>query len=160
MTRNYYIGVFFLCFFTWVILVDNAIIPGPNDMRNDPGTYTRYRIKKWSQGGKLDLVPDEILVYAIVHEREQIYYIESRPHFIAALDNLPAGTPVQIRYVRSFPKYWKRQLYDLRVGGGSAVSYSRFYLVEKQREIWKITGIAAGVFVLLAIVGMVSKKRT
>lgn len=33
-------------------------------------------------------------------------------------------------------------------------------MIEKQREIWKFTGIMAGVFVGLAVLGLINKPRS
>ncbi|VGO21394.1 hypothetical protein SCARR_03467 [Pontiella sulfatireligans] len=34
------------------------------------------------------------------------------------------------------------------------------HMIEKQREIWKFTGIMAGVFVGLAVLGLINKPRS
>ncbi len=158
MSRQYIIGMFFLCFFAWVILVDNAVLPSNAQLRQDVGQYSHYRIKKWSRG-KLDFVSDQLLVYAVVENREQLYYMEYQPHFEATLNAMPEYTPVQMRYVRRFPKFWKRELYDMRIEGRSTMSYSAYYLLQKQKDIWKITGILVGIFLFLAALGFINKPR-
>lgn len=159
MQKQYFITMFFLCFFVWAIVVDNAVLPPLDDLKQDVGSYTRYRVKEWSKGKKLNIVSDELLVYAIVDNREQLYYIERSPHFESTLKYLPEATHVQMRYVRRFPKFWKRHLYDLRSNGITVMSYSPGYLIQKQKEIWKFTGIMVGVYVFLAILGIINKPR-
>ena len=159
MRRQYFITMFCLCLFVWAIVVDNAILPSLDALKQDVGTYTRYRVKEWSKGRKWDFVSDELLVYSIVKNREQLYYIERSPHFESTLKYLPEGTPVQLRYVRSFPKFWKRHLYDLRSNGVTIMSYSPGYLIEKQKDIWKVTGIMAGVYLILVVLGIINKPR-
>lgn len=159
MRRQYFITMFCLCLFVWAIVVDNAVLPSMNALQQDVGSYTRFRVKEWSKGRKLDFVSDELLVYAIVKNREQLYYIEHSPHFESTLNYLPEGTAVQLRYVRSFPKFWKRHLYDLRSSGISIMSYSPGYLIQKQKEIWKFTGIMAGVYLILVVLGIINKPR-
>lgn len=159
MKRQYMFVMFMLCFFVWAMVVDNMVLPSPNGCRQDVGVYTRYRVKKWTKGRKLELLTDELLVYAIVKDRERLYYIEYKPHFEAALKGLEQGTPVQLRAVNRFPKFWKRSLYDLRVDGVSALRYSQFQLDTKQKQIWKFSGIMAGIFAFLAVLGMINKPR-
>ena len=159
MRRQYFITMFCLCLFVWAIVVDNAVLPSMDALHQDVGSYTRYRVKEWSKGRKWDIVSDELLVYAIVKNREQLYYIERFPHFESTLKYLPEGTPVQLRYVRSFPKFWKRHLYDMRSSGISIMSYSPAYLIQKQKEIWKVTGIMGGVYLILVILGFINKPR-
>ena len=113
-------------------------------LRQDVGAYTRCRVKKWQTGRKFDIIPDELMIYAIVKNREQLYYMEYKSYFKSTLDKVPEGTPVQLRYVRRFPKFWKRHLYDLRKGGIPIIRYSAAQLVQKQEEIWKFTGIMGG----------------
>lgn len=158
MTKRYYISMFFLCFFVWVILVDNAVLPSQDSLKQDVGVYTRYRIKDWSRG-KLDVVSDELLIYAVVKDREQLYYMEYKPHYEASLMRVPEETPVQLRYVHRFPKFWKRHLYDLRINGQSALSYSSYHLQQRQKEIWKITGVIGAVYMFLIVLGMINKPR-
>jgi len=157
--RKYLFSMFILCLFVWAVVVDNAILPSENQLRQDVGSYTRYRVKKWQKGGKLDIIQNELMVYAIVKNREQLYYMEHKSYFENSLKNLPEGTPVQLRYVRRFPKIWKRHLYDLREGGIPIIRYSAAQLHQKQREIWKFSGIMAGVFLILAVVGKIGHPR-
>ncbi|MCK5676595.1 MAG: hypothetical protein KAH99_06225, partial [Verrucomicrobia bacterium] len=151
--KKYVLSIFILCFFVWGVVVDNVVLPSGNQLRQDVGSYTRYRVKKWQKGSKLDVIQDELMVYAIVKNREQLYYMEHKTYFENTLKSLPEGTPVQLRYVRRFPKLWKRHLYDLREGGIPIIRYSAYQLKEKQKEIWKFTGIMAGIFLALAGVG-------
>ena len=157
--RKYLLSMFILCFFVWGVVVDNVVIPAGDQLRQDVGSYTRYRVKKWQKGGKLDVIQNELLIYAIVKNREQLYYMEHKSYFENSLKNLPAGTPVQMRYVRRFPKFWKRHIYDLREGGIPIVRYSAAQLHQKQQEIWKFTGIMGGIFLALAVVGMIGRPR-
>ena len=157
--RKYLLSMFVLCFFVWGVVVDNVVLPSEDQLHQDVGSYTRYRVKKWQKGGKLDVIPNELLIYAIVKNREQLYYMEHKSYFENSLKNLPAGTPVQMRYVRRFPKFWKRHIYDLREGGIPIVRYSAAQLFQKQREIWKFTGIMGGIFLVLAAVGMIGQPR-
>jgi len=157
--RKYLLSMFILCFFVWGVVVDNMVLPSEDQLHQDVGSYTRYRVKKWDKGGKLDVIPNELLIYAIVKNREQLYYMEHKSYFENSLKNLPAGTPVQLRYVRRFPKFWKRHIYDLREGGIPIVRYSAAQLFQKQREIWKFTGIMGGIFLVLGAVGMIGQPR-
>jgi len=157
--RKYLLNMFILCFCVWTVVVDNAVLPGGNQLKQDVGTYTRYRVKIWNKGGRLDVIDNELLVYAIVKNREQLYYMEHKSYFENTLKNLPAGTPVQLRYARRFPKFWKRHLYDLREGGIPVVRYSAAQLFQKQRAIWKFTGIMGGVYLVLVALGLVNRSR-
>lgn len=159
MRAKYYIIMFALCLFVWTILVDNVILPDKDHLRQDVGAYTRYRIKHWNKGGKLDFVQDELLIYAIVDNREQLYYMDYQPYFEATLKSMPQYMPVQMRYVYRWPKFWKRQLYDIRTEGRSIITFSSYYLVQKQREIWKITGIMGGIYLILVVLGLLNKPR-
>lgn len=157
MGAKYYIVMFALTLFVWTILVDNVVLPDKNHLKQDVGAYTRYRVKKWQKGSKLDLVQDELLIYAVVDNREQLYYMEYQPYFETTLKGMPEYMPVQMRYVNSFPKFWKRQVYDIRTEGRSLMSFSSYYLVQKQKEIWKITGIMGGIYGVLVLLGLLNK---
>jgi len=157
--KKYLLNMFILCFCVWAVVVDNAIIPGENQLKQDVGSYTRYRVKKWAKGGKLDVIEDELLVYAIVKNREQLYYMEHKSYFENTLKNLPQGTSVQLRSARRFPKFWKRHLYDMREGGIPVIRYSAGQLIQKQRAIWKFTGIMGGVYLVLVALGFINKSR-
>jgi len=157
--KKYLLGMFILCLFVWAVVVDNMILPSEGQLRQDVGAYTRYRVKKWQKGGKLDIISDELMIYAVVKNREQLYYMEHKSYFENSLKNLPSGTPVQLRYVRRFPKIWKRHIYDLREAGIPIIRYSAAQLHQKQKEIWKFTGIMAGIFLALAVVGWIGKPR-
>ena len=157
--KKYLLGMFILCFFVWGVVVDNVLLPSEKQLRQDVGVYTRHRVKKWQKGGKLDIIQNELMIYAVVKNREQLYYMEHKTYFENSLKNLPEGTPVQLRYVRRFPKFWKRHIYDLREGGIPIIRYSAYQLEEKQKEIWKFTGIMAGVFLALAVVGWIGHPR-
>ena len=159
MRKQYMFGMFMLCFFVWVMVVDNVVLPSSAECKQDVGVYTRYRIKKWNNNTQLDLLTDELLIYAIIKNREQLYYLDYKPQFEIALKNLPEGTPVQLRYVNRFPKVWKRTLYDLRVGGVPALPYSTYSLKEKQEKIWKFTGAMAGIYAFLLVLGLINKPR-
>lgn len=157
MTRQYLFMMFLLCFCVWAVVVDNLILPGGTELKQDVGQFTRYRVKKWTQGKKVEFLKDELMVYAVVKNREQIYYIDYKPQFEATLKQLPKGTPLQLRYVNRVPKFWKRHLYDLRSSGTSVLSYSPAYLITHQREIWKFTGIMAGIYLFLIVIGFIKK---
>jgi hypothetical protein len=157
MKKQYMVTVFLLCFLVWAVVIDNAVLPSLKSLKQDVGTYTRYRVKKWDKGGKLDLLKDELLVYAVVKNREQLYYMDYKPHFEQTLKSLAPGTPLQLRYANRFPKFWKRHLYDLRNSGIPVLGYSPGHMITKQKEIWKFTGIMAGAFLFLAVLGFVNK---
>ncbi len=157
--KKYLLNMFILCFCVWAVVVDNAILPGENQLKQDVGSYTRYRVKKWTKGSKLDVIEDELLVYAVVKNREQLYYMEHKSYFENTLKNLPPGTAVQLRYARRFPKFWKRHLYDMREGGIPIVRYSAAQLFQKQRAIWKFTGIMGGVYLVLVALGFINRSR-
>ncbi len=159
MKLQYICGMFVLCFFAWAVVVDNAIIPANDALRQDVGGYSRYRVKQWGNGGKLDVLSDELLVYAIVKNREQLYYMEYNPYLENSLKTLAPGTSVQLRYSRSFPKFWKRTLYDLRIGGVSSLRLSGAQLAAKQKEVWKFTGIMGGIFLFLSVIGLFNKPK-
>ena len=99
------------------------------------------------------------MIYVIVKNREQLYYMEHKSYFENTLKNLPAGTPVQVRYKRGFPKIWKRHLYSLNDNGIPIVRYSAAQIFKKQREIWKFTGIMGGVYLILVVLGLINKPR-
>jgi hypothetical protein len=157
--RKYLLGMFILCFFAWGVVVDNLILPADDQLKQDVGGYTRFRIKKWETGKKYDIIKDEILVYAIVKNREQLYYMDHKSYFENTLRNLPEGSLVQLRYVRRLPKFWKRQLYDLRQGGIPIIRYSTAQLDQEQEKIWEFTAIMGGVFLALAVVGWIGRPR-
>jgi hypothetical protein len=157
--KKYLFSMFILCFFVWGVVVDNLIIPGEDKLRQDVGVYTRYRVKHWQKGTKLDLIKDELMIYAIVKNREQLYYMDYKTWFENALKSQPEGSPVQMRYVRRFPKFWRRQMYDLREGGIPIIRYSPTQLRQKQQDVWKFTAIMSGVFLILAVLGWVGRPR-
>ena len=64
--KKYLLGMFVLCFCIWAVVVDNLFLPSEGKLRQDVGVYTRYRVKKWQQGGKLDIIDDELMIYAVV----------------------------------------------------------------------------------------------
>ena len=159
MSKKYGFGMFILCFFVWAVVVDNVLLPGDDRLRQDNGAYTRYRVKKWDQGGKLDIIPDELLIYVIVKNREQLYYMEYKSYFEETLKNLPEGTPVQVRYNKSFPKVWKKHVYSLNESGIPILRYSAAQMLQKQQLIWKFTGIMGGIYLILLILGFINKPR-
>jgi hypothetical protein len=159
MKKQYMFGMFMLCFFVWIMVVDNVLLPSSEQCRQDVGVYTRYRVKSWAEADKLELLTDELLIYAIVKNREQLYYMDYKPQFETALKNMPEGTPLQLRYVRRFPKFWKRSLYDVRINGVSHLMYSAYALKEKQQAIWNFTGIMAGIYAFLILLGLINKPR-
>lgn len=157
--KKYLLGMFLLCFGVWAVVVDNLVLPSKDHLRQDVGTYTRYKVKEWQRGGKLDVLQNELMIYAVVKNREQLYYMEYKSYFENNLKRIPAGTPVQLRYVRRFPKFWKRHMYEMRQGGIPLVSYPTAVMHQKQQEIWKFTGIMVGVYLILAAVGFVGRPR-
>jgi hypothetical protein len=159
MGAKYYIVMFVLCLFVWAILIDNLILPDKNRLKQDNGAYTRYRVKEWNKGRKLDVIQNELMIYAVVDNREQLYYMDYQTYFEAALKSMPEYMPIQLRYVYSLPKFWKRQLYDIRTEGRSIMTYSSYYMEEKQKENWKMTGIMGGIYAILVVLGLVSKRR-
>jgi hypothetical protein len=159
MTKQYMFGMFILCFCVWTVVVDNVFLPSDTNLPQDVGAYTRYRVKKWTKGSKLDVINDELLIYVIVKNREQLYYMEHKSYFENTLKYLPAGTPVQVRYKRGFPKIWKRHLYSMRENGIPIIRYSAAQIHQKQREIWKFTGIMGGVYLVFVVLGLINKPR-
>ncbi|MEE9369801.1 MAG: hypothetical protein V3V05_13215 [Pontiella sp.] len=157
MDRKTIFMKFLLCFCVWGVAVDNVILPKLTALKQDVGQYTRYRVKKWDKSNKFEVLENELMVYAIVKNREQLYYMNYKPHFEATLKSLSPGTPLQLRYDMQFPKFWKRHLYDLRSFGISILSYSPAYMILHQREIWKFTGIMGGVFLFLVALGLIKK---
>jgi hypothetical protein len=157
--KKYLFGMFLLCFFVWAVVVDNLVIPSEAHLRQDVGQYTRYRVKNWQKGSKLDVIENELMIYAIVKNREQLYYMDYKNYFENTLKKLPEGAPVQMRYVRRFPKFWKRQLYEIRQQGIPFIRYSTTVLNQKQKDIWKFSGIMAGVYLVLAAIGWVGRPR-
>ena len=64
-----------------------------------------------------------------------------------------------MHYAQSFPKFWKKELYELRVDGVPAIRYSSAQLRLKQKEVYKISGIFGGIFLILSLLGAVTKPR-
>lgn len=159
MKKQYMFIMFILCFCVWAVVVDNLVLPKTERLKQDIGQYSRYRVKKWTSNDKLDFIEDELLIYVIVKNREQCYYMDHRNSFESYLKRLPAGTPVQMGHVNRFPKFWKRHLYDLRIGGISKMGYSPVQRIEKQRSIWKFTGIMGGVYLILVVLGLINKPQ-
>jgi len=158
--RGHYIFIMFvLCLLTWAVVVDNAVLPDMNKLKQDVGQFSRYRVRKWGNGGKFDFVNDQLLVYAVVDDRERLYYMDYKPYFEFTLKGLDPGTPIQLRHTQRFPKVWKKMLYDLRIGGISTLRYSPAQLAEKQTEIWKFSAIMGGAFLVLAILGLIGRKK-
>jgi hypothetical protein len=155
--KEYSFGMFILCFLIWGFVVDQAVLPGNKDMRQNTGTYTRYRVRKLSQGGKLGFLEDQLMIYAVVKNRERIYYMEYMPGFESALKRLPKGTPISILWARRFPKVWKNHIYEIQESRRPILRYSSFHLQEKQAEIWKFTGVIGGVFLILMVLGLINK---
>jgi len=159
MKKQYVAVVFLLCFFVWAVVIDHAVLPSTNNLRERTGTYSRYTVKEWSQGGKFNLLKDQILIYAHVKDHEEFYYLDYTPYFEQALRNIQPGTRIQLRYAQRFPKVWKKQLYDVKVDGRSVMWFNPAQLKEKQKFVWKFSGIMAGAFALLAVLGMINKPR-
>jgi hypothetical protein len=159
MSRQYKMGMFILCFCIWAVVVDNVVIPSDDLLRQDNGAFTRYRVKKWQKGGKFDIIKDELMIYVISQNREKLYYMEYKPHFEATLKNMPEGSSVQVRYSMGFPKVWKKHVYSLNNGGIPIMRYSSTVLLQKQRDIWKFTGIMGGIYLGLLVLGWISKPR-
>jgi hypothetical protein len=159
MTKQYVLGLFIVFFITWAFVVDNLVLPSFGQMKSDAGVYTRYRVKQWNKPGKSGPLEDELLIYAVVKNRENLYYIDKRLGFEERLKGLEEGTAIQLGYVSRFPKPWKRKLYDLRVGGSSLIGYGPQQLKEKQKEIWKFTGIMGGAYFVVLFVGLIKKPR-
>lgn len=159
MSGRYIFGTFVLCLSVWAVVVDNMIIPPMDALKQDVGVYSRYRVKEWNKGKKVDIIKDELLIYAYVKDREQLYYMEYKPHFESTLKSMEKGMPIQLRYAQRFPKVWKRHLYDLRQEGIPVLRYSPGELILKQKFIWKLTGIAGGIYLFLLLVGFISKPK-
>ncbi|HEY5654014.1 MAG TPA: hypothetical protein VIR63_06575 [Pontiella sp.] len=159
MRKQYLITMFVLCFGVWAVVVDNAFLPSMKELKQDVGEYSRYRVKKWTKGKKIDLLQDEILVYAYVDNREKLYYMEYTPHFEATLKVFEERDPIQLRYAKRFPKVWKKHLYDLRQNGVSMLCYSPAQLMQKQKFINKFSAIVGGIFIFLAVISLINKPR-
>ena len=159
MGKRYRVSMFILCFFIWAVLVDNVVLPTDATLRQNNGAFTRYRVKKWDKGGKLDFIKDELLIYAIVNNRERHYYMEYKPYFENTLKNLPEGSPIQVRYKNGFPKVWKKSVYSLNQNGIPFMSYSAAQKLQKQRATWKLTGIMAGIYAGLLVLGFINKPK-
>jgi len=160
--KKYMFMMFMLCFFVWAVVVDNAVLSGTDRLPQDNGTYTRYKVNRWNSkilDGRYKILRDQLLVYAIVDNREQLYYIDYKTYFENTLKNLPEGSSVQLRYKRGFPKIWKRHVYEIRSGGLPVMGYSGAVLIERQKEIWKFTGIMGGIYLVLVALGFVGKPR-
>jgi hypothetical protein len=157
--REYIFLMFALCFGVWAIVVDVLIIPPTNSLLSDRGQFSRYRVKEWKGDGKIDILKDKILVYAYIKGNEKFYYIDRTGYFEAALKNIEQGATVELRYSKSFPKVWQRSLQEVRVDGVPVLRYSGAYLIEKQKFIWKFSGIMIGMFLLLSALGSINKPR-
>ncbi|MDH3982142.1 MAG: hypothetical protein OES84_04495 [Kiritimatiellaceae bacterium] len=159
MKSQYLIGMFVLCFCVWTVVVDNVVLPSMDGLAQDVGLYSRYRVKEWNKGKKIDLLKNELLVYAYVKDREQLYYMEYTPQFEATLRNLPQGAAVQLRHAKRFPKIWKRHLYDLRQEGIPIMRYSPTQLMQKQKFIWKFSAVVGGIYLFLVVLGLMNKPK-
>jgi hypothetical protein len=159
MKKEYMFGTFMLCFCVWVVVVDQVVLPKEGQLHQEVGEYSRYRVRSWSKDGKIDILKDQLLVYAVVKNRERLYYMDYKPYFESSLKRLPKGTHVQLRFDRRFPKIWKKHLYELRANGVPVARYSAAQLYQKQREIWKFTGIMGGVYLAFVVLGLINKPR-
>ncbi len=160
MKRQYIFTMFLLCFFVWAVVVDNVIIPKPSELRELNGTFSRYRAKEWTgEIGKVDLLEDELMVYGRIRDREQLFYIKHYPAFKANLDTLTPGDSVKFRYAKRFPKFWKKELYEMHASGYPILRYSSGLLSQKQRDIFKFSGIMTGIFVFLSLLSFINKPR-
>lgn len=160
MKRQYMFTMFLLCFFVWSVVVDNVMIPKMDQLQRKQGTFSRYRVKEWGgEIGKVDLLKSELLVYGHIRDREQLYYIEYKPHFKAILDSLSPGTTIEMHYTKGFPKFWKKVLYDFRVDGYSVIRYSPIQLKQKQKAVLKFTGIMVGIYAFLVVLGLINQPR-
>ena len=124
MSKSYLFNMFILCFCIWAVVVDNVLLPDEKQLKQDIGQFSRYRVKEWNKGRKLDIIDNELLIYVVVKNREQLYYMEHKLNYEAALNYLAPGAPLQVRYNRGFPKFWKRHVYSIRQNGLPVVSYS------------------------------------
>jgi hypothetical protein len=159
MSGRYFVGTFVLCLCVWAVVVDHVVLPSMDRLKQDVGVYSRYRVKEWNESKKFDLIKDELLVYAYVENREQLYYIEYTPYFEATLKSLSKGDPIQLGYAQRLPKVWKRGLYDLRQGGVTLMRFSPVQLKQKQEFVWKVTGIVGGIYLFMVIVGLIAKPK-
>ena len=164
MKKQYIMLMFVLCFGVWAIVVDNLVLPSMNKLKSETGTYSRFRVKEWKGADKIDLINDELIVYAHVLARygrahEKMFYMDRNTYFEGALSNLPPGTRIELRYAKSFPKVWKRKVYDIRADGVSIMRASPGQLAEQQKFNWKFTGIMFGAFVVLSALGFINKPQ-
>lgn len=160
MKKEFMFLMFALCFAVWVIVVDNVLIPVHDGLLQKRGLYSRYRIKEWKGDGKLDLVKDKIIIYAHSDHAEDFYYLEYKPHFVAALMNLQPGETITLKYSQGFPKVWQRTVYEVERGGLPVLRFSGFELKQKQAFVWKFTGIMGAAFLVLSLLGFLNKPKS
>lgn len=156
---KYIFGMFVLCLFVWSVAVDNAVMPKNDKLKQDVGAFSRYRVKEWNKTRKINVLKDQLLIYAIVDNREQLYYMDRYAYLEATLKNIPQGTPVQLRYATRFPKFWKKHVYDIRSYGQSILHYSPAQLIQRQKEINKSAMVMGGAFLVLVVLGFINKPR-
>lgn len=161
-----------LCFLIWVSAIGNLIIPSMHTLTDEKGVYSHYEIRKWKRVGKFELIKNELRIHAILgdtsgrdpqrtvdRDLREIYYMDYKPQFQETLDKIPEGTNVKLRYVKRFPQFWKKNLYEMQIGGAHILLYSPTQLEEKQAHNWKVTGIMTGFFVLLITLSYFNRPR-
>ena len=156
MTKKYVFGMLAFFFLAWAVIVDNAVLPHQDRLKQDVGIYSRYRVSKQAKSGPLK---DELIIYAVVQNKQQLYYMDYTPQSEWALESLEQGVPVQLRYANGFPKVWKPYLYEVHSQGVPVVSYSSFDRAARQKEVWKVTGMIGGAFIILFLVGLIKKPK-
>ncbi|NNJ70989.1 MAG: hypothetical protein HKP10_06835 [Kiritimatiellales bacterium] len=172
MKIPYVIVVLFFCILVWASSVGNLIIPSMHTLTDERGVYSHYEIRKWKRVGKFELIKNELRIHAILKDTpdelpertlekdlRELYYMDYKPQFQETLDKIPEGTNVKLRYVKRFPQFWKKNLYELQIGGAHILLYSPTQLEEKQAHNWKVTGIMAGFFVFLVVLSFINKPR-
>ncbi|VGO15557.1 hypothetical protein PDESU_04142 [Pontiella desulfatans] len=159
MNKQYLLIVFLFCFFIWTALVDNCVLPSMDKLQERSGLFSHYRTREVGRNGKFNLLKDELVVYVHVKSREEIYYIERTPAFEMVLKNVAPGARVKLGYAKRFPKVWKQTLYSMEIEGQPLIQLFPWRLADKQRYNWKVTGVVAGLFVFLGVLGFINKPR-
>jgi|GEM_PF-5913018 len=50
MKKEYLVGMFVLCFFVWAVVVDNAVLPGNQQLRQD-AAYAEVALQQIGSAG-------------------------------------------------------------------------------------------------------------
>ncbi|MDF7825108.1 hypothetical protein P4B35_13880 [Pontiellaceae bacterium B12227] len=159
MKKSVLLLMFILCFGVWAIVVDNLIVPSPHMLEVEKGRFAEFTVKERKFDGRVDLLKDKLLIAAEVEGKNRYFMLDRTGMFETALRLIPEGTEIELRYSRSFPKFWQRTLYEIRVIGFPVISYTDDYLKQEQAFIYKFTGAIGGLFLLLCYLGLMKKNR-